>query len=258
MVAELSTVAVKAIAPTILKEITVFIKKNYDNYRVLNTLSDTNPDLVSSISKLMSVKTLLTGADTPTNLFDFFQQPELQYKNIKFCIDHIEQIREKLEIETSNLVFKGTVGQGKSIFLRSLAIQDFLENKRIPVFIELKNISKTKGLIRLIKDFLHPWISDNEDIFRLVLKSGKISIFLDAFDEVDLDLYQETYSSIDNLTKNYPELKIIITSRPETIILQNPNFHTISLRPYSYKEQKGLIEKIVDNEESQQKLIESI
>lgn len=258
MVVELSTVAVKAVAPTILKEITVFIKKKYDNYTILNNLSETNHDLVSSISKLMSVKTLLTGADTPTNLYEFFQQPELKYKDIKFCIDHIEQIKDKLELETNNLVLKGTVGQGKSIFLRSLAIYDFIENKRIPVFIELKNISKNKGLVRLIRDYLNPWIGDNEDVFRLVLKSGKISIFLDAFDEVDLDLYQETYNSIDNLTKNYPELKITITSRPETIILQNPNFYTVSLRPYGYKEQKGLIEKIVDNLESQQKLIESI
>jgi len=258
MVVELSTVAVKAIAPTILKEVTVFIKKKYDNFAILNTLSDTNNDLVSSISKLMSVKTLLTGADTPTNLFDFFQQPELQYKTTKFCMDHIGQLNDKLEIETNNLVLKGTVGQGKSIFLRSLAIQDFIENQRIPIFIELKNISKTKGLVRLIKDYLYPWIGDNEDVFRLVLKSGKISIFLDAFDEVDLELYQETYNSIDNLTKNYPELKITITSRPETIILQNPNFYTVSLRPYGYKQQKGLIEKIVDNPESQQKLVESI
>ncbi|WP_151817321.1 NACHT domain-containing protein, partial [Acinetobacter oleivorans] len=254
----ISTVALKAAAPTILKEVTTFIRRKYDNYKILNNLSENNEDLVCSISKLMSVKTLLTGADSPVNLFDFFQQPQLEYKKINFCINHIEQIKDKLEIESNNIVFKGTVGQGKSIFLRSLAIEDFIENKRIPVFIELKNISKSKGLIRLIKDYLSPWVGDNEEIFKLVLKSGKISIFLDAFDEVDLDLYQETYNSIDNLTKNYPELKIIITSRPETIILQNPNFYTISLKPYSFKEQKGLIEKIVDDKENQQKLIDSV
>lgn len=258
MVLELSTVALKATAPSIIKEASAFIKKRYSEYKVLNSLSDSNEDLVHSISKLMSVKTLLTGADSPINLFDFFQQPQLSYEDEKFCINHIDEIKKEVNIDSNTIIFKGTVGQGKSIFLRSLVIHDFLENKRIPVFIELKNISKNKGLIRLIKDYLNPWIGDDDEIFRLILKSGKISIFLDAFDEVDLDLFQETYSSIDNLTKNYPDLKITITSRPETIILQHPSFYTISLRPYSYKEQKGLIEKIVDDVENQKKLIESI
>lgn len=258
MVVELSTVALKATAPSIIREASSFIKKKYSEYKVLSNISDNNEELVHSISKLMSVKTLLTGADSPINLFDFFQQPQLSYDNTKFCINHIDEIKKKVSIDANTIVFKGTVGQGKSIFLRSLAIRDFIENKRIPVFIELKNISKNKGLIRLIKDYLNPWIGDDDEIFRLVLKSGKISIFLDAFDEVDLDLFQETYNSIDNLTKNYPDLKIVITSRPETIILQHPNFYTISLRPYSYKEQKGLIEKIVDDVENQEKLIESI
>jgi len=258
MVVELSTVALKATAPSIIREASAFIKKKYSEYKVLSSISDNNEELVHSISKLMSVKTLLTGADSPINLFDFFQQPQLSYDNKKFCINHIDEIKKEVSIDTNTVVFKGTVGQGKSIFLRSLAIHDFIENKRIPVFIELKNISKNKGLIRLIKDYLNPWIGDDDEIFRLVLKSGKISIFLDAFDEVDLDLFKETYNSVDNLTKNYPDLKITITSRPETIILQHPNFYTISLRPYSYKEQKGLIEKIVDDVENQKKLIESI
>ena len=146
MVIELSTIALKAAAPSIIKEASSFIKKKYSDYKVLNNISDNNEELVHSISKLMSVKTLLTGADSPVNLFDFFQQPQLSYKNNKFCINHIDEIKNKVNVDANTLVFKGTVGQGKSIFLRSLAIQDFVENKRIPVFIELKNISKNYSL----------------------------------------------------------------------------------------------------------------
>ncbi|EPN9319573.1 NACHT domain-containing protein [Acinetobacter baumannii] len=258
MVIELSTGALKSVAPTIIKEVSNYIKKKYEGYKVLNTLSESNGELVLSISKLMSVKTLLTGADSPVNLFDFFQQPQLKYKKENFCITHIDEVKEKVGLDSNTIVLKGTVGQGKSIFLRSLAIQDFIENKRIPIFIELKNISRNKELIKLMRDYLSPWIGDSEEAFKLVLKSGKVSVFLDAFDEIDLDLYQETYASIDNLVKNYPELKVIITSRPETIILESPNFYTISLCPYDFKEQKGLIEKIVEDKDNQHTLIESI
>lgn len=258
MPAELSIIGIKAIAPSILKEASTFIKKKYDNYKVLNNLSESNTELVSTISKFMYVKTLLKGADNPVNIFDFFQSPQLEFEDKKIYIKHIDEIYDALNIPNNNLIFRGTVGQGKSIFLRFLAIQDFVCNKRIPVFIELKNISKSKGLITLIKDYLNPWIGDNDEIFKLVLKSGKISLFLDAFDEIDLELYQDTYTSIDTLTSNYPDLKVIITSRPETNILQNPNFHIISLCPYNFTEQKGLIEKVVELPETQTALIESI
>lgn len=258
MALELSIPALKATAPAIIKEASTFIKKKYDEYKILNNLSESNNELVSSIAKFMAVKTLLTGADNPVNLFDFFQQPELEFKKEKFCIEHIDEIKDKIDINTNNLIFKGTVGQGKSIFLRSLAIRDFVENKRIPIFIELKNISKNKSIVGLIKDYLSPWIGENDEIFKLVLKSGRVSIFLDAFDEIDLDLYQETYASIDTIITNYPELKLNITTRPETIILQNPNFYTISLCPYGIKQQRELIKKVVENSENQKFLIDSI
>lgn len=258
MVVELSIVGLKAVAPSIIKEVSSLIKVKYNNYKVLNNLSENNTELVSTIAKFMSVKTLLTGADNPVNLFNFFQPPKLEFNDKKFYINHIDEIADNIDIHSNNYIFKGTVGQGKSIFLRSLAIQDFIYNKRIPVFIELKNISKSKGLIGLIKDYLGPWIGDDEEVFKLILKSGRVSIFLDAFDEIDLDLYQETYTSIDTLVNNYPELKVIITSRPETNILQNPSFYIISLCPYSITEQKGLIEKVVDQIETQTALIESI
>lgn len=258
MVLEISTAILKSTAPKIIKETSDYIIKKYNGYKVLNSLSENNDELVLSISKLMSVKTLLTGADSPVNLFDFFQQPQLKYKEEHFCITHIDEVKQKVGLDSNTIVFKGTVGQGKSIFLRTLAIQDFIENKRIPVFIELKNISKDKDLIRLVRDYLSSWIGGNDEAFNLVLKSGKVSIFLDAFDEIDLELYQDTYNNIDNMVKNYPELKIIITSRPETIILENPNFYTISLCPYEFEEQKGLIEKIVEDKDNQHTLIKSI
>lgn len=259
MVTEITTVILKSTAPTVFKEVTTFIKNKYSEYSVLNKLSEDNHDLVSSISKFMYVKTLATGADVPINLFDFFQKPQLEFNKNLFYIEHINEIKNHTEMDHyNNIVFEGTVGQGKSILLRSLAIQDFINNSRIPIFIELKNISKNNSLISLIKDYLNVWIGNDEEVLRIVLKSGKVSLFLDAFDEIDLDLLDDTHTAIDALVKSYPKLNVIITSRPDTIILQNPNFYTISLCPYGKKEQEGLINKIVKDEENKKVLIDSI
>ena len=90
MIAELSLVGVKAVAPSIIKEVSSFIKIKYNNYKVINNLSENNQELVSTIAKFMYVKTLLTGADNPVNLFKFFQPPKLDFKDKKFYINHIE------------------------------------------------------------------------------------------------------------------------------------------------------------------------
>ena len=248
-------------APTIFKEATAFIKSKYSENKALKQLSENNDDLMNSISKIMMVKTLASGADKPVNLFDFFQQPKLSYlkENQEFYIEHTDELPKHIEIDNyNNLIFQGTVGQGKSIFLRSLSIQDLIENKRIPIFLELKNISKNKDLMTLIKEYLQVWIGKDEEIFQLVLKSGKVSIFLDAFDEINQELFDQTYADIDLLIKSYPNLKVIVTSRPDTSILQNPNFYVLSLCPYTLEEQQGLIKKVIEDAEIQQTLIASI
>ncbi|MCU4578436.1 NACHT domain-containing protein [Acinetobacter courvalinii] len=248
-------------APTIFKEVTAFIKSKYSEHKALKQLSENNDDLVNSISKIMMVKTLASGADQPINLFNFFQKPKLKYSkgDQEFYIEHIDELPNHIEIDNyNNLIFQGTVGQGKSIFLRSLAIQDLIENKRIPIFLELKNISKNKDLMTLIKEYLQVWIGKEEEIFQLVLKSGKISIFLDAFDEINQELFDQTYADIDILIKSYPNLKVIVTTRPETSIIQNSNFYVLSLCPYTLEEQQGLIKRVIEDAEIQKTLITSI
>lgn len=259
MIQEISTITLKSIAPVIFKDVTSFIKSKYSKKTVLNKLSEDNHDLVSSISKFMYVKTLATGADVPKNLFDFFQKPKLNFNKNTFFVEHIGDIKKYTNMDNyNNIIFEGTVGQGKSIFLRSLFIQDFVNNSRIPVFIELKNISNKKNLMTLIKDYLSVWIGSDQEILNIVLKSGKVSIFLDAFDEIDLDLLEDTHTEIDLLVKSYPSLNVIITSRPDTIILNNPNFYTISLCAYGKEEQEGLIDKIVADDDNKKILKDSI
>lgn len=261
LVTTITPLLLRTTAPTIFKEAVDFIKHKYSEHKALKQLSEKNDDLVNSLSKIMMVKTLASGADQPINLFKFFQQPKLSYlkDNEEFYIKHIDELSNYIEIDNyNNLIFQGTVGQGKSIFLRSLAIQDLIENKRIPIFLELKNISKNKDLMTLIKEYLQVWIGKDEDVFQLVLKSGKISIFLDAFDEINQELFDLTYADIDLLIKSYPNLKVIVTSRPDTSIIQNANFYVISLCPYTLHEQKGLIQKVVEDIEIQQTLVSSI
>lgn len=255
----IATATVRAITSQTTKEVMDFVKNKIKGYQALKRLSENNDDLMASIEKLMWVKTLFSGAEKPVNLFDFFQKPKLAYLEEKiFIIDNLLEIQSATDISNKNLIFRGTVGQGKSILMRFLAIKDIVTTQRIPIFIELKNISKNKSVIDLIKEYLATWIGDSDEILNLVLQSGKISIFLDAFDEIDPDLIQSTYKYINDLCQNYRKLTVIVSSRPDTIIINSQFFNVIDLQPYDYEEQTGLIEKLVQNEENKKFLIESI
>lgn len=170
----------------------------------------------------------------------------------------MQEISLFTDINNKNLIFRGTVGQGKSIFMRFLAIKDIVTTQRIPIFIELKNISKDKSVIDLIKEYLAKWVGDSNEIFSLVMQSGKISIFLDAFDEIEPDLIQSTYKYINDLCQNNRKLTIIVSSRPDTLIINSQYFNVVDLQPYGYEEQIGLIEKLVNDEGNKKFLIESI
>lgn len=253
MIDVLSVASVRALASTVIKETTDFLKSSYKDQKAINQLSMHNDDLVSSISKLMQVKTLYTGSDKSVNLFDFFQQPKLEYDEKIYIIKNIQEIKSD-----NNIIFVGTVGQGKSILMKYLAINDLLSNNRIPIFIELKNISHKKNIKNLIKDYLGSWIGYEDAILELVLKSGRVSIFLDAFDEIDLDLAQESLHDIDLLSQNYKKLKVVVSSRPQTIVTKSSLFDNVYLRPYEQEEQEGLIKKLVNDEENIRILVESI
>lgn len=253
---EVITIAsIRALANTAIKETAEFLKLTYKEHKSLKQISTQNEDLVTSIAKLMQVKTLFTGSDRSVNLFDFFQKPKLKYNDSTVIIENIEEIRSK---SINNIVFVGTVGQGKSILMRYLAIQDLIENTRIPIFIELKNISKNKNVKDLVKEYIGVWVGLDDKIIELILKSGKISIFLDAFDEIDSDLAQEACRDIATLGQNYNKLRISVSSRPQTILTHSPLFDIVNLKPYEKEEQDGLINKLVKNPENVRVLIDSI
>lgn len=143
--------------------------------------------------------------------------------------------------------------------MRYLALQEASVNSRIPIFIELKNVSKEKSLNFLIKEKIESWTNNitNEQI-KYILQSGKISLFLDAFDEISKDYVTDTLSTIENLATNFSNLKLIISSRPEHEIKFSNFFEAIQVNPYDSEDQKSLIHILVNDPEAQVTLINSI
>lgn len=140
-----------------------------------------------------------------------------------------------------------------------MALQEAAKNSRIPIFIELKNISKDKSLNNLIREKIFSWTNNiTDEQIKFILQSGKVSLFLDAFDEISKDYIADTLSSIENLANNYKDLKLIVSSRPEHEIKFSNFFETVIVNSYNTDDQKNLINILISDPDAQNTLIKSI
>lgn len=122
----------------------------------------------------------------------------------------------------------GIAGQGKSTILRKLFLEEIKKGKRVPFFIELRNVEDGDILTHFknILKSLHITVTDSNVEF--LLQSGKVVLLLDGFDEVRQDLTTRTVSSITQLNQTYA-CPLIITSRPNTEICTSPGINNLKV-----------------------------
>jgi len=92
--------------------------------------------LYKKISSIQKVNTIWQ-IDKKVNLKNFYYPSKLIVNNRTIPISNINKIPYE-----SNIVIQGTVGQGKSIFLRYLCSQELRIGSKIPLFFELRKIKK--------------------------------------------------------------------------------------------------------------------
>lgn len=250
----LTLLTLRPILSEMAKNANAFFSNEFNKRWNLKNFSINNNQLVDSIEKIGLIKTLFTGADKPVDINSFFYLPWVTTKS------GITKIRSLSDIPTEHsILVEATVGQGKSILMRYLALQEPEKNKRIPIFIELKNISKEKNLDYLIRDKIKSWTNSiSDEQIKYILQSGKVSLFLDAFDEISKDHILDTLTTIESFALEYKSLKLIVSSRPDYEIKFSNCFESFSVNPYDENDQKELINILVPDIDNRNILIKSI
>jgi len=157
-----------------------------------------------------------------------------------------KKIRYVDDFDTSeNVLVQGIAGQGKSTFLRYLCSMELQKGKCIPLFLELRKVSKLQTLKeRIIAAFKSLGINIDDLVFDALIESGKILLLLDAFDEVPEDLKSVVLADIEDLASAYPTLRIIVTSRPHQSIRVSSHFVIVQLDNLIGDEYKNVIKKM--------------
>lgn len=118
-----------------------------------------------------------------------------------------------------NIVIYGTVGQGKSILMRYLCLQELKIGQKIPIFVELRSIEIGSNLRSTILQTLASvgFGELSHDDFHFLLKSGSFVFFLDGFDEVKRELALTVQAELADFTKQFPTTRWVISSRPGSL-----------------------------------------
>jgi hypothetical protein len=207
---------------------------------------------LEKIGQLQYVKTLNDFEET-VSLYDFYVPPFLI--NSKEKKDF--QVKGLSDIKTHRkILISGIVGQGKSILMRHLAINEVLENSSIPLFYELRCLSKGQNVDNIIKHIFSDWLQvKNNLVIDYILKSGKVTLFLDGFDEIHIDDMSKIVIGLEGLIKKYPKLNIIVSSRPENVIEASTIFQNFQIKKLDFNVQKEIIRALIKNTKMQNAVI---
>lgn len=210
-------------------------------------------ELYKKIYSFRKVKTIWQ-VDRPVDLSSFYYPSGLVISGKKYPVSKIDELPDY-----TGVVIQGTVGQGKSIFLRYLCSQELKRGTRIPVFIELRKIGKYGSIKELILSSLSDLgFSVDDDVFDYFCLSGRLVFLLDGFDEVPADLAMGVISYIESVMSRYPTVKFVITSRPGCSIQRSSFFSVYDLSLLRPEDHPRILKKLMDDSEQRSGLIKAL
>jgi hypothetical protein len=161
-----------------------------------------------------------------------------------------------------NVLITGTAGQGKSVLMRYLTVQELRKGRRVPLFIELRRIDKATDLTALLRLQLNISADASEDeILDHLLRRGNVTLLLDGFDEVPREFAIGVRDKLFALASKYKAVQLVISSRPGALcshIQELPNLVSVEVAELSEEDFQPFLEKIGTSEDVIQRLITAI
>ena len=163
----------------------------------------------------------------------------------KLCTQ--ESLFESL-LQPKKMVVSATAGSGKSCLLKSMFISVIKDkNNLLPLFLELRKVNETNDSIfeTLRTDIaIYNKKFNKENLNYLLDREGTI-VFLDGFDEVNHDLKDKFTKEINDLADKYPDLIILVSSRPEYNLFSDWSLYNVAhIQPLILSQAIEVIKKI--------------
>jgi NACHT domain len=187
--------------------------------------------------------------DKPVDLREFYSSTKVKIGDKRGTIRKV--INDLADIGSDdNLVLQGTLGQGKSIFLRYLTLAELRKGIALPIFFELRRLQQNSTLLsQLLTEFTSLGLDLDEELFRFLADCGRLVLFLDGFDEVKEEYRASIINELESLAKRHEKLRIVISARPESAIQSSPLFRVFQIAPLQGPEYVDVIRRVAHDDE---------
>lgn len=203
----------------------------YENLNAMNTLALRNQQL-----KLKDVYIPLTIHTEFSDLNQTHGNKATSFKVDKFPYDIIRHYKR--------VIITDTAGMGKSTLAKFLFLKLEEDALGIPIFIELRKLSKKNTLLDEIISQLNGMSGEfDKELLLGLFKKGNFYFILDGFDEIAVShkdtVIADIKTFIDSLTDNY----FILTSRPESITAAFGDFKSFKIKSLKEAEAYSLLSR---------------
>jgi len=218
---------------------------------------------IERISALQNITSLHSKIEEVSKVKTIWQTDKSVQLSTFYCDTHIKKNGDRIIVNKvsdlnveGNVLIEGIAGQGKSIFLRNLCINELESGVVIPVFIELRRLTSEQQLLPMIHLKLKDMGFDIDDeIFTFLCNTNRMLFLLDGFDEVPDKMHMLLINEIDAIINKYKGIKLIISSRPDSGLEFLPFFSVVKVDYIKDDEYKNIIIKLSEDPEFAKSLI---
>jgi hypothetical protein len=249
----ISAVATKKVIEDLLSDMYKLAKTQFGNqfnkWRNQAHISS----LYKNLGNVRHVKTILQ-LEQEVDIMSFYHPSKVKVNNIRRTISDLADFPFE-----GNLVIQGSVGQGKSIFLRYLVARELAKGQAIPVFFELRRLRSGESLmVQLFEELKALGLELHDDSFDFFASRGKIQLYLDAFDEVKEEFRTGLLNDIENLAKRFESMRIIVTSRLNSGVAHSAFFRVFELCQLEGSEYEQVITRMAVDDNVATSIIQGI
>ncbi|MCU5341221.1 NACHT domain-containing protein [Bacillus cereus] len=165
-------------------------------------------------------------------------------KREEICID---KYKEDFSEQYKKVVVVDTAGMGKSTLMKTMFISAIEQNKGIPVFIELRNLTKEKDIIDVIVENISTLKeTHSKDFLMEVINRGGFIFFLDGYDEIPFQYKQDVTRQLKRFISLAGNNIFYLTSRPDESLASFGEFQQYEIKDLKIEEAYNLIKKYDD------------
>ncbi|SER45121.1 NACHT domain-containing protein [Neolewinella agarilytica] len=170
----------------------------------------------------------------------------------KFFTSHSSRVKK-------NKIIMDSAGMGKSTILKMAFINAIEDESIIPIFIELRKLSKDHSLIdEITRKFSPIYKTEDKEFICKCLEKSKFLFLFDGYDEISFSNREVVSNQISDFNTHYNSNFCILTSRPEPGLESFSSFQQYTIKPLTKQESYAILKKYDSSGLTSNKLIEKL